>query len=96
MTMMDRSTRWLEATPVPDMAAANCADTLGGDHIRQGNAIHLPGLDYPLQEAGHPTHNDPQSNGLVERAHCQLKEGLKTRLASHEWPAHLPWVLLGM
>jgi transposase InsO family protein len=38
----------------------------------------------------------PQSNGLVERAHRQLKEGLKTRLASHEWPAHLPWVLLGM
>jgi hypothetical protein len=24
------------------------------------------------------------------------KEGLKTRLASHEWPAYLPWVLLGM
>ncbi len=21
---------------------------------------------------------------------------MKTRLASHEWPAHLPWVLLGM
>ncbi len=38
----------------------------------------------------------PQSNGLVERAHHQLKEGLKTRLASHEWPAHLPWVLLDM
>ena len=28
MTMMDRSTRWLEATPVRDMAAATCADTL--------------------------------------------------------------------
>jgi hypothetical protein len=38
----------------------------------------------------------PQSNGLVEKAHHQLKEGLKTRLASHEWLAHLLWVLLGM
>jgi hypothetical protein len=72
----------------------------GGDYVRQGDAVHLPGLVHPLQEAGHHPHNTsayhPQSNGLVERAHRQLKEGLKTRLASHEWPAHLPWVLLGM
>jgi hypothetical protein len=38
----------------------------------------------------------PQANGLVERAHRQLKEALKARGASTDWPAHLPWALLGL
>ena len=38
----------------------------------------------------------PQANGMVERAHRSLKESLKSRLASVEWPEHLPWVLLGL
>jgi hypothetical protein len=29
----------------------------------------------------------------VERAHRQLKEALKSRLAGAAWPDHLPWVL---
>jgi hypothetical protein len=32
----------------------------------------------------------------VERAHRQLKEALKSRLAGAAWPDHLPWVLLGL
>jgi transposase InsO family protein len=38
----------------------------------------------------------PQSNGLVERAHRQLKEALESRLAGATWSYHLPWVLLGL
>jgi hypothetical protein len=38
----------------------------------------------------------PQANGLVERAHRQLKDGLRARQAGADWPAHLPWVLLGL
>ncbi len=38
----------------------------------------------------------PQSNDLVERAHRQLKEALKSRLAGTALPDHLPWVLLGL
>jgi hypothetical protein len=38
----------------------------------------------------------PQSNGMVERSHRQLKDALRSRLAGHDWPAHLPWVLLGL
>jgi hypothetical protein len=102
MTMMDRSTRWLEATPVPDMAAANCADTLIEAVITSDRGMQFTsqvwtilcrklGIQHTTTTAYHP-----QSNGLVERAHSQLKEGLKTRLAIHEWPAHLPLVLLGM
>jgi hypothetical protein len=37
----------------------------------------------------------PQSNGLVERFHCRLKDSLRARLAGSDWTSHLPWVLLG-
>jgi hypothetical protein len=38
----------------------------------------------------------PQANGLVERSHRQLKDSLRARGAGADWPAHLPWVLLGL
>jgi transposase InsO family protein len=38
----------------------------------------------------------PQSNGMVERSHRQLKDALRARLADSDWPSHLPWVLLGL
>jgi hypothetical protein len=33
---------------------------------------------------------------MVERVHRQLKEALKARLATADWPQHLPWVLMGI
>jgi hypothetical protein len=33
---------------------------------------------------------------MVERSHLQLKDALKALLADHDWPAHLPWVLIGL
>ena len=33
---------------------------------------------------------------MVERAHRQIKDALRARLAGPEWPLHLPWVLLGL
>jgi hypothetical protein len=38
----------------------------------------------------------PQSNGMMERTHGQLKAALRARLAGSRWPEHLPWVLLGL
>ncbi len=38
----------------------------------------------------------PQANGLVERSHRQLKDALYAGGAGVDWPAHLPWVLLGL
>jgi hypothetical protein len=38
----------------------------------------------------------PQANGLVERFHRQLKDVLRARLDSQDWPSHLPWVMLGL
>jgi hypothetical protein len=38
----------------------------------------------------------PQSNGLVERLHRQLKEALRSRECGGKWLEHLSWVLLGV
>jgi hypothetical protein len=68
--MMDRSTRWLEATPVRDMAAATCVDTLIAAVITSDRTIlcRKLGIQHKTTTAYHP-----QSNGLVKRAHRQLK-----------------------
>ena len=38
----------------------------------------------------------PQSNGLVERMHRQLKASIRTRLSDSDWYSALPFVLLGL
>ena len=38
----------------------------------------------------------PQSNGMVERFHRQLKASLVARLTGPDWWSHLPWVMLGI
>jgi len=38
----------------------------------------------------------PQSNGMVERFHRRLKDGLRSCLAGPKWIDHLPWVMLGL
>ena len=38
----------------------------------------------------------PQSNGLVEQFHRQLKNALKARTCGVDWAEHLPWVMLSI
>jgi transposase InsO family protein len=38
----------------------------------------------------------PQSNGIIERFHRQLKEALKARECGTAWSEHVPWVMLGL
>ena len=38
----------------------------------------------------------PQSNGMLERFHRQLKTALRARCSGADWLEHLPWVLLGL
>jgi len=33
---------------------------------------------------------------MVERSHRQLKDALRSRAAGDDWPAYLPWILLGL
>ncbi len=110
-TVVDRSSRWLEALPMQDIAAASCADALIAGWIsRYGVLVQLTSdrgtqftsaiLDALCQQLGiqhQPTTAfRPQANGMVERCHRRLKDALRARLAGPDWPLHLPWVLMGL
>jgi len=58
---------------------------------RRHNISQKLGMQHVMTTAYHP-----QSNGLVERFHCQLKEGLCARASGAVWLQHLPFVLLGL
>jgi transposase InsO family protein len=110
-TMVDRSTRWLEAVPIKSMSAQVCVDTfiatwvarygvpatITSDQGRQFTSALWTGLHKLLGvQLITTTAYHPQSNGMVERCHGQLKAALRARLAGTQWPEHLPWVLLGL
>jgi transposase InsO family protein len=110
-TIIDRSTRWCEAVPMKNTTAEDCAAALiGGWVSRFGVPAALTsdrgpqftsavwaaftaklGVQHTTTTAYHP-----QCNGIVERLHRRIKDALKARLASADWPSHLPWVLLGL
>jgi hypothetical protein len=109
--MIDRHTRWIEAIPIPNMEASTCADafiagwvsrfgvpaTVTSDRGRQFTSAiwevlcRRLGIHHVTTTAYHP-----QSNGMIERAHRQIKDALRSRAAGDKWPAHLPWILLGL
>ena len=110
-TMVDRSSRWLEAIPLAGMDAATCADAfiaawvarfgvpgrLTSDRGTQFTSTLWGNICRQLGVAHSTTAAyHPQANGMVERSHRQLKDALKARLAGPAWPQHLPWVLLGL
>jgi transposase InsO family protein len=110
-TMVDRSTRWLEAVPLRTMEAKTCMEAfintwvayygvpeaVTTDRGRQFTSALWEGLCQNLQINHIPTTAyHPQSNGLVERTHRQIKDTLRARLAGIRWPEHLPWVLFGL
>jgi len=111
LTIIDRTTRWLEAVPLRNMEANTCADALIAQWItrygvpanittdrgRQFTSIIWSILCKKLG-ISHITTTayHPQPNGMVERTHRQIKDALRARLAGADWPLHLPWVLLGL
>ncbi len=110
-TMVDRSSRWLKAVPLKSMAAEDCVEVLisawvarfgvptiiTSDQGRQFTSALWAGLTKLLGiKHVQTTAYHPQSNGMVERTHGQLKAALRARLAGSRWPEHLPWVLLGL
>ena len=110
-TVIDRSTRWAEAIPLSDISATSCADALISGWVSRfgvpGTLVSDRGTQFTsavwhvlAKRLGFQhcttTAYHPQSNGLVERFHRQLKTALRARLAGVDWPQHLPWVLLGL
>ncbi len=106
-TAIDKTTRWLEAVLLKDISTASCIEawvsrfgvleTVTSDWEAQFSAASWAsfcerlGICHAMTMAYHP-----QANGLMERAHRQLKDALCARGAGSDWPSHLPWVLLGL
>jgi hypothetical protein len=110
-TVVDRSTRWLEEVLIKSITAQQSVDTFIATWVaryevpatitwyqgRQFTSGMWTGLHKLLGvQLINTTAYHPQSNGMVERCHGQLKAALQAWLASREWPEHLPWVLLGL
>jgi hypothetical protein len=111
LTIVDRSTRWPEAIPLSSTTADACSEALIQHWVSRFGVPALITSDrgpqfvssvwsqlcsslnihHQLTSAFHP-----QSNGMVERMHRQLKEALRSRLSGANWLQHLPWVLLGI
>lgn len=110
-TIVDRYTRWPAAFPMSTSTADACAkvllsgwissfgvpDDITSDRGSQFESDLWAALNKLLGSArSRTTSYHPQSNGLVERFHRQLKGALRARLNSNKWVDELPLVLLGI
>ena len=111
LTIIDRSTRYLEAVPLHSTSTESCVEAFTANWLARFSVPARMTTDRGVQFASHAwgifckslgiehiqtTAYHPQANGLVERSHRQLKDALRARLAGPAWPDHLPWVLLGL
>ena len=111
LTCIDRFTRWPEAIPLTTITAEAVAQAfLTGwiarfgipsiivtDRGRQFESKLWEALTTLLGvKRARTTAYHPQSNGMVERLHCQLKAALKAQPNPSTWMDVLPLVLLGI
>ncbi len=108
LTIIDCCTRCPEAVPLRGISAQECTDAF---LVARHGVPHTITMDRGTQFTGvvwaclcstlkmrHITTTafHPQSNGIVERLHRQLKDGLRACQAAAQRLEHLPWVLLGI
>jgi Integrase core domain len=111
LTMIDRSTRWLEAVPLQGITAAGCARALFEVWVARfgvpavltsDRGPHFTSSVWAVLceklQIKHMTTTayHPQSNGVLERVHRSLKAALCARCGGTRWAEELPWVLLGL
>ncbi|XP_066985890.1 uncharacterized protein [Macrobrachium rosenbergii] len=107
--IIDRNTRWPEATPGRQQTAESCMKALIDWVSRHGVPQYIsdrwanftPTLwSSPTASLGtkliHTTAYNPAANSMVERLHLSLKSALASRLQGDSWRKELPQVLLGL
>ena len=111
LTMIDRTSRWLEAVPLSSITSESCAQAFISTWVSRFGVPSILTLVRRAQFTSsilsdvcsilgisriRTTGFHPQSNGMIERFHRSLKSSLQARLASSDWVAHLPLVMLGL
>ena len=111
LTCVDRFTRWPEVIPLTSITAESVAQAfLSGWISRFGvpsTIITDRGRQFQSQlwnrllsligsKRARTTAYHPQTNGMVERFHRQLKAALKAQPKPDDWMATLPLILLGI
>ncbi|XP_068200694.1 uncharacterized protein [Palaemon carinicauda] len=105
LTIVDCSTRWLEATRMFEAAPHACAKALllsvPDDITTDRGSAFLSEIWLSLaNQMGTTLHSTtayrPAANGMVERTHRTLKAALMARCTDGHWKAQLSWVLLGL
>jgi len=110
LTMIDRTTRWPEATPIPDCTADTITTAFFSTWISRYGAPALITTDRGAQFESalfdalvkligsrriRTTAYHPQSNGMIERWHRSLKTAIKCH-ETQNWAEVLPMILLGL
>ncbi len=110
-TIIDRTSKWMEAIPLSDTSAAACTKALTFTWISHYGIPETITSDRGLQftsnlwfklcEMLHISHKQttayhPELNGAVVRLHRHLKDALCARAAAATWSEELPFVLLGL
>ena len=111
LTAVDRFTRWPEAFPLRSIDALSVAQAFNMGWVSRFGVPEIITSDRGPQfvssvwtelartlgvDVRHTAAYHPQSNGMVERLHRQLKAALMARLKESTWVRQLPWVLLGL